>query len=84
MGAAGETGGLSAGTDRADREPARRGDLLRCEFDVVVFACGQVEAHAALDLRVVIAAHLEAVAQGDALGGARRHGKGGQQSSRDD
>jgi hypothetical protein len=61
--AAGRGGGSATGS---------RGDLFGREFDVVVLAGGEIEADAALDLRVMVAAHLEAVAQGDALACARR------------
>ena len=47
------------------------GDLLRCEFDVVIFICAEIESCAAIDFGVMIAAHLKAIAQGDAFACSR-------------
>jgi len=46
------------------------------KLDVVVLAGTQVEAGAACDFCVMIAAHLESVAQSDTLGGVGGQGEG--------
>jgi hypothetical protein len=51
------------------------GNLVRREFNVVVPFGAQIEAHATLDAGEVVTADCEAVAEGNALGGARGGGK---------
>jgi hypothetical protein len=60
------------------------GYLLRAELDVVVLASVQEEPGAALDYGVMVAIHLEAVAQGDALGCPCRRSQRCQNCNRDE
>jgi hypothetical protein len=62
----------------------KRGHILRLELDVVVFAGVEEKANPAFDQGVVVAFHLEAVAQGDALCGPRRRGKRRRDCHRDE
>ena len=61
-------GGEVYGRGRRIGDGLEGGDLAGGEFDVVVLAGAEVEADVAFDLGVVVAAHDEAVAQGDELG----------------
>jgi hypothetical protein len=56
------------------------GYLLGAELDVTVFAAVEVDAGMAFDLAMVVAEHIVAVAQGDALSG-QRGGSEGRESS---